>query len=107
MPVVVVAAPPLPSGAAVTQALAAVAAAVAEPLGLAPSDVVVSHAPLGAAVVGHTPATAWPVVTLHGSRRDPEGMRAAAAAAAHVVAEAWATTPAETWVHWLVPADLA
>jgi hypothetical protein len=107
MPVVVVAAPALAADADLTEALGAVAAAVAAPLGLRPSDVVVSHAPLGAAVVGSATAPAWPVVTLHGSRRDPAAMRAAAAAAARVVASAWSTTPEETWVHWLVPADLS
>lgn len=90
-----------------TEALGSVAVAVAGPLGLAPDDVVVAYAPLAAAVVGTRPAPAWPVVTLHGSRRDAAAMQAAADAAAEVVATAWGITPGETWVHWLVPADLS
>ena len=101
MPVVVVAAPQLAADR-LTQALASVAVAVAGALGLAPHDVVVSHAPLGAAVVGTRAAPAWPVVTLHGSPRDPAAMRAAAAAAADAVATAWGTGVDETWTHWLV-----
>lgn len=104
MPIVVVAAPALAADR-LTEALGSVAVAVAAPLGLMPADVVVSHAPLGAAVVGTRPGAAWPVVTLYGSRRAPAAMREAAAAAADAVATAWATTVDETWVHWLVPAE--
>jgi hypothetical protein len=104
VPVVVVAAPALAADR-LTEALGSVAVAVAVPLGLTPDDVVVSYAPLGAAVVGTRPGTAWPVVTLYGSRRDPVAMRAAASAAADAVATAWATTVDETWVHWVVPAE--
>ena len=104
MPVVVVAAPDLAADR-LTEALGAVAVAVAGPLGLSPADVVVSHAQLGAAVVGTHPAAAWPVVTLHGSRRDPAAMQAAARAVADAVAIAWATTADETWVHWLVRSE--
>jgi hypothetical protein len=101
VPVVVVAAGELPADR-LTDALGSVAVAVAGPLGLTPSDVVVSHTVLGAAVVGTQPAPAWPVVTLHGGARDPVAMQAAAAAAAAVVAAAWGTSADETWVHWLV-----
>jgi hypothetical protein len=104
VPVVVVAAPPLAPDV-LTAALGSVAVAVAGPLGLAPGDVVVSHTLLGAAVAGTESVAAWPVVTLHGSPRDPVRMQAAAAAAAEAVAAAWAVGADETWVHWLVRRD--
>ena len=101
MPVVVVTAPPL-SPVAEARALSAVAGAVAGPLQLRPADVVVTAVHAARTMVGDEEVTAWPLVVLHGSERDPAGLRAAETAARAQVAVAWSVPEDRVWSQWLI-----
>ena len=90
MPLVTVAILPHSAEAAL---LSRVADAVADTLGLAQGDVIALTTPVrSAAVSGRGPlATWWPLLTVHGSDRGEEAMRAALAAAEHAII-AWGET---------------
>jgi hypothetical protein len=96
MPVVVVTAPAL---ADVDAALVALTHAVADALELPPDGVYATAVTTTAGVLGATPRS-WPVVVLHGGRRDPGRMAAAASAAEAVVRDAWQVE--DVWVQWAV-----
>ena len=101
MPVLTVTAAPLGSREAELAALGALCAAVAVPLGLRPADVYAALVTPACAVVGGGTVRAWPVITLHGRLRDPEGMAAALAAVENAAAELWHCPADEVWAQWL------
>lgn len=73
---------------------------VADTLHLAPSDVVATHVPAGSCVVPGNPNPQWPVVIMHGTRRDPDVMHAARTRVASRV-RSWPGVD-DVWVTWLV-----
>lgn len=102
MPVITVTAPALPSPGEAEQALAEVAVAVAQALGLTPEDVQVSYVHSVAGVLGRRAVAPWPLVTVHGGARPEPKMRLACDGARRAVARAWAQPEDEVWVQWLV-----
>lgn len=99
MPVVTVTAPALDE---LPETLSALTAAVAGALGLPAEGVFATWIATGAGVLGARPHT-WPIVVIHGGRRDPEQMAAAARSAEEIVGSAWGVD--DVWVQWLVRED--
>ena len=99
MPVVTVTAPPLDD---VQDALISLTQAIAAALDLPPDSVFATSVASGPGVLGATPHS-WPVVVIHGSRRDPERMTAAIRAAEAAVRAAWQVS--DVWVQWLARED--
>ncbi len=99
MPVVVVHAAPLPSRARDIAAAGALAAAIAAPLELRPTDVYVTLSPVATAVLGHNAVPRRPVVLIHGRRRT--GEQAALLAAGLAAADSWGTPVQDVWVQWV------
>lgn len=105
MPLVTVALLPHPAEEAL---LSRVADAVADALGLAAGDVIALTTPVRtAAVSGRGPLTTrWPIVTVHGSDRGEEAMRAALTAAEHAIM-AWGESNGVAiegvWTEWALP----
>lgn len=91
--------------------LVAVADSVAGALDLGRGDVIATHVPSGRSAVSLTgavtDASAWPIVLIHGSRRESEKMVAARIAAEGAV-RAWAdgndVACEGVWAQWLIPA---
>lgn len=97
MPIVTVTAPEIED---VQRALASVTSAVAAALDLPPDGVFATSVVSTPVVLGAQPYS-WPVVVIHGARRDADHMIAASRAAENAVRAAWQVD--EVWVQWLVP----
>lgn len=96
--------------AAIGELLVALADAVAGALDLGRRDVIAIHVPSGRSAVSLTGAVAdastWPIVLIHGSRREGEKMEAARLCAESAV-RGWADSNdvacEGVWAQWLSP----
>lgn len=81
--------------------LTAINGAVAASLGLAPDDVHSQLSLASAGATGTTVAAPWPLALLHGRRRDPVAMTAAADVVTEVLARFTGSDPRSVWVQWV------
>jgi len=81
--------------------LDAMCRAVAAELALPPDGVVATFVPVAATVVPGTDDQTWPVVLIHGSRRDADAMERARQQVVALAGD-WSAASGGSWVTWIV-----